>query len=298
MAERKNGIKSFLERFGTEEACEKHLFSLRFPNGFVCPKCGCVGEYYTLPKRKLYQCKDCGRQTSVTAGTAMHRSHLPLTIWFFAMYLVSKDKRGYSAKQLSNEQDLPYGTAWYLLQRIRSAMGERDSKHLLSGVVELDDTYYGKTKKGGKRGRGTSKSKIVVAVSKTEKGKPKFLKMKVAPNLKSRTISSFVKSSIAEGSKVETDAYSSYRKPLESQYLHKYEVFDADSDLLHWLHTMIGNMKAFVNGTFHGLGKKHLQKYLDEFCYRFNRRFFKTGIFDRLAIAMMNSSPITLSELS
>lgn len=138
----------------------------------------------------------------------------------------------------------------------------------------------------------------MVAVSKTDDGKPRFIKMKVVSNLKSVTIGKFATQNIAENSTIETDAYRSYRKPLAEKYEHQFEVFDSSSDMLHWLHTMIGNAKAFVNGTFHGLGDKHLQCYLDEFCYRFNRRYLKNRIFDRLLIAVTSASPLTFAELT
>lgn len=265
MADIKNiGYMKFQIQFSTEDDCKKQLFEMRFPQGFVCLICGCV-EYYDLRTRNLYQCKKCRHQLSVTSGTVMHRSHLPLLTWFWAIYLVAKDKRGFSATQLSKELGLPYNTAWFLLHRIRFAMSQRDDNYLLNGIVEVDDTYFGKPKRGGKRGRGTKKTKVVIAVSKTDNGNPKYIKMKVVPNLKGKTIGEFTQKNIEVGSIVQTDAYHSYRKPLSEKFEHQYQVFNAESDLLHWLHIVIGNAKAFVNGTFHGLGEKHLQKYLDEF---------------------------------
>jgi transposase-like protein len=285
----------FQEQFSSDEACQKYLFQVRFPNGFVCPKCGCI-ECYEINTRNLYQCKECRHQATVTSGSVMHRSHLTLRIWFWAIFLVSKDKRGYSAAQLSRELDLSYKTAWFLLQRIRSSMGQRDEKYSLSGIVELDDTYFGKATRGGKRGRGTKKTKVIVAVSKSDAGKPLFVRMQVIPNLKSKTIGKFVTSKIETGSHIQTDAYNSYRKPLSEKYEHDYKTFDPDDDMLHWLHIIIGNSKSFVLGTFHGLGKKYLQQYLDEFCYRFNRRF-QPNIFSNLVVAVSYANPISLAEL-
>ena len=212
--------------------------------------------------------------------------------------MVACDKRGYSATQLSNEFNLPYNTAWFVLHRIRHAMAQRDNNYMLVGFVEMDDTYFGKTKKNGKRGRGTSKTKVIVALSKDDDGKPKFAKMQVIPNLKGKTIAGFVKDSITAGSVVQSDAYHSYRKPLAEKYLHEYEVFDSDSDMLRWLHIIIGNAKAFVIGTYHGLDEKHLQRYLDEFCYRFNRRHFRGEIFSRLLCAVASSLPLRFAELT
>jgi len=177
-------------------------------------------------------------------------------------------------------------------------MAERDSNYMLAGIVELDDTYFGKPRKGGKRGRGTTKTKVVVAVSKDEEGKPKYAKMQVVSDLKGKTIGKFAKVCIEEGSSVETDAYRSYRKPLAEKYLHKYQIFDAESDMLKWLHTIIGNAKAFISGTFHGLGKKHMQSYLDEYCYRFNRRYLGGDIFGRLLLAVTRSSTLRFADLT
>lgn len=291
------GFMDIQRRFDNEDACRDYLFKLRWPDGFICPVCGCR-EYYHITTRHKYACKNCRYQASVTAGTVMDRSHLSLRTWIWAIYLVSRDKRGYSAMQLSRVLSLPYNTAWFLLHRIRNAMTERDSRYLLKGIVELDDTYLGKTRKGGKRGRGTTKNKVIVAVSKDEDGKPQYVKMQVVADLKGKTIAKFAKNSIADGSTIQTDAYHSYRKPLAEKYQHEYQVFDSDSDMLKWLHTIVSNAKAFISGTFHGLGKKHLQSYLDEYCYRFNRRRMGSIIFDRLLFAVTQSAPLRFADLT
>ncbi len=288
------GFDDIQRRFNTEDACREHLIKLRWPDGFICPMCGCK-EYYEITTRHKFACKSCRYQASVTAGTVMDRSHLSLRIWIWAIYLVSRDKRGYSAMQLSRTLNLPYNTAWFLLHRIRNAMAERDGRYMLKGIVELDDTYFGRPRKGGKRGRGTTKTKVVIAISKDENGKPQYAKMQVVPDLKGKTIGKFAKRCIEEGSMVQTDAYHSYRKPLAEKYLHEYH---ADLGMLKWLHTIIGNVKAFVSGTFHGLGKKHMQSYLDEFCYRFNRRYMGGDIFRRLLFAVTQSPPLRFADLT
>ena len=133
-------FEKFRTRFSTEEICRAELFRLRFPNGFFCPKCGCT-EYYPVRGRNAFQCRACRHQTSVTAGTVMHRTHLPLTVWFWAIYLCATDKRGISAVQLSRTLNICYESAWYLLHRIRCAMAQRDENYALSGIVEMDDGY-------------------------------------------------------------------------------------------------------------------------------------------------------------
>lgn len=290
-------FKEFSKCFNNEDACREYLYKLRWPERFICPKCGGFDCYY-IRKRNKYQCSKCRYQASVTSGTVMHRSKLPLQIWFWTIYLVSRDKRGYSASQLSAELGIAYSSAWYLLHRIRNAMSERDSEYILSGIVEMDDTYFGAAEKGSKRGRGTKKTTVMVAVSKTEKGRPCYLKIKVTDNLKGDTIGDFAKANIAKGSTIQSDAYRSYRKPLADDFDHQYEKFDSDADMLKWLHTIAGNAKAFVNGTFHGLGSKHLQSYLDEFCYRFNRRNHRSEIFSRLIYSVAKSNILGYAELT
>jgi len=148
----------FQEKFNMEDACREYLFELRWSNGFICPRCV---DYYRISKRNKYQCKSCRYQASVTAGTVMDISHLSLKIWLWAIYLVACDKRGYSATQLSKELNLPYNTAWFLLHRIRHAMAQRDDNYMLLGLVEMDDTYFGKSKKAVKEGVGHLKSRFL-----------------------------------------------------------------------------------------------------------------------------------------
>ena len=203
-------FQEFRTRFNTEDTCRAELFRLRYPNGFVCPKCGCT-EYYPVRGRNTFQCRACRHQTSITAGTVMHRTHLPLTVWFWAIYLCATDKRGISAVQLSRTLGICYESAWYLLLRIRAAMGQRDEKYVLSGIVEMDDGYVGGASHSGKRGRGTDKAKIVVALSKTENGAALFTRMQVVEDVTGGTLQQVIDKTIAPGAKIECDGYRSYR---------------------------------------------------------------------------------------
>lgn len=277
------GLLAFMRAFGNEKSCRAYLMQIRWPDGFVCPKCG-IRHGYQLQKGQI-QCSGCRHQASVTAGTILHRSHLPLRKWFLAFYLVSQDKRGISAVQLSKHLDVTYKTAWYLLARIRSAMGQRDSAHLLSGVVEFDDTYFGGPSVGKKRGRGTEKTKVFVALSLDDEGRPKHVAMQVTKNLKQASVKKFANSRICGGSTIHADAFRSYPPALREDYTLVARPYDPDAAPLHWLHTIVGNAKAFILGTYHGLPAKNLQAYLDEFCYRFSRRTYHAGLFDRLALA-------------
>lgn len=282
------GLWKFIESFSDEEICRRHLVKRRWPNGFVCPKCG-AQHGYELSNGRL-QCGQCRYQASVTAGTVMHRSHLPLKKWFLAFYLVSQDKRGISAVQLSKQLDVTYKAAWYVLSRIRSAMGQRDGSYLLAGMVEFDDSYFGGPTVGKKRGRGTEKEKVFVALSLDGERKPKHITMQVTKNLKQASVKRFAETHIQKGSLIYTDGYRSYQPALKDDYLLDIQPYDPNAEPLHWLHILISNAKAFILGTYHGLPKKNLQAYLDEFCYRFSRRTFHGSLFDRLTMAVTTSS--------
>lgn len=278
----------FIKRFPNEKSCVEYLHKIKWPDGFECPVCGCR-HGYTLKNRRQYQCANCHHQTSLTANTVMHRTHLPLTKWFWAIYLVACDKRGIFALALAGKIEVCYETAWNMLRRIRAAMEMRDEHYILGGIVEFDDSYFGAGKKGnipGKGGRARGNQAVFVAVSKDEQGHPVHLRMQLTPNVQSVSIEDFARSRIAHGSIVQTDGFNAYRKPLSKGYLHEYEVFNPDGELLKWLHHMIGNAKTFINGTYHGTSTKHLQMYLSEFCYRFNRRKMGGAIFDRLLVAI------------
>ena len=153
-------LTEFQQRFSNDDVCEDYLFERRWPDGFRCPVCG-FDEFYPQSRRNLLQCAnpDCRRQTSVTAGTIMHKTRTPLHKWFWAFFLCAKDKRGISASTLSKQIGVSHWVAWTMLQKIRTAMADRDALYGLSGSVETDDGFIGGP--GGKRGRGTRKAKVV-----------------------------------------------------------------------------------------------------------------------------------------
>jgi len=276
-------FKDFRTRFATEDDCRNYLFRERFPDGFVCPKCGSHAFYY-LKTRHICQCKHCRRQTSVTAGTVMHRTHLPLTVWFWAIYLCATDKRGISAKGLARQLELSYESAWYLLARIRRAMHDRDQNYLLEGIIEMDEAYLGAPKRGKKRGRGTDRQKMSVAVSKDKKERPLFLRLRVIPDITTASLQSVVNDYVKAGSTIECDGYKSY-PALENVEVNpsKYQIGD-----LKWVHAAVGNFKAFLLGTYHGSCGDY-QPYMDEYCFRFNRRFLPAQLFARLLRAVASS---------
>lgn len=281
----------FEKAFGTEEKCEAYLIQKRWKDGFFCPQCQHT-DYYYLQKRKLFECKSCQTQTSITAGTLFHKTKLSLKTWFWAMYLVAHDKRGKSALSLSVILDLNYRTSLRLMRKIRAAMKERDMNYMLSGTVEMDDAYFGAPRKG-KDGRGTDKAKAVIALSKDEENHPRFLRIEVIEAVTIEEIKRVTQQCVKPGSKIVSDGHTSYKPLAQNGYTHEARTYykEDKEEFLKSLHKMIGNVKAFILGTFHGLGATYLQSYFDEFCFRFNRRFNPNEIFDRLLNACVLATP-------
>jgi transposase-like protein len=288
----------FHQRFPTQKECFEHLFNTRWPDGFICPRCNSQ-KYGFYSNRFLYQCKDCRYQVSLTAGSIMHKTRTPLMVWFWTIFLVACDKRGHSALSISKELKISYWVAWTLLQKIRRAMAEQDRRYGLKGIVELDDAYFGGTEEVAKRGRGTTQSKVLVAVSTdVEKKHAGFVKMKVAQKLDKHTVNKFVEENIEPGSKIQTDDLAIYNSLNDLGVKHEQYPIVSGEKPLPWVHTIISNAKTFCLGTYHRFGRKHLQAYLDEFCYRFNRRFWEDQLFDRLLAACINCEHITYAELT
>lgn len=285
----------FQKLFGTEEDCASYMMHKRWKDGFSCPKCE-HSSYYYIKTRKLYECSKCHYQASITAGTLMHKTKLPLTVWFWAIYLVAHDKRGRSALSLAGVLDLNYRTALHMLRKIRAAMKDRDSGYLLSGVVEMDDAYFGAPRKG-KDGRGTSKSKAVIALSKDGNNHPAYLRIEVIDQVTIEEISRVAQSCIEPGTTIVSDGHSSYKPLAEIGYIHESKAYykEDKEDFLKMLHNIIGNVKAYIQGTYHGLGPAYIQSYFDEFCFRFNRRFNPNEIFDRLLNACVLADPHPMS---
>jgi transposase-like protein len=142
------GIAEFIEKFNTEEKCRDYLYQIRWPDGFVCPKCGAKDEPFQIKSRNQYQCRHCNHQTSVTANTVMDKTRTPLTKWFLAIYLMGADKRGCSALRLKRELKIAYDTAWTMSHKIRKAMGDRDAMYLLQGSVEMDEGFFRIARRG------------------------------------------------------------------------------------------------------------------------------------------------------
>jgi len=259
------------ERFATEEACLTYLFNERWPNGFQCPDCGHDHAHF-LPSRQLYQCSGCHKQHSVIAGTLFHSTKLPLRKWFWAIYLMMSDKGGISALRLSKHLGVSWPTAQRMLRKLRTAMGHRDSLYRLSEMIELDDAYIG-GKRVGKRGRGAAGKKPVIVACESLGEHAGFIAIEAVDNVQGDSFVAFAKKHLLEHEAVFTDGLPALKK-LDVCQLHvpRNTPPDQVDEWLPWVHIVISNLKRFILGTYHGVSGQFLQEYINEFCYRFNRR--------------------------
>ena len=279
------------QQFSTEEDCLAYLKKMKWPNGFICPCCG-NEQNYEISRRRLYECTHCKKQTSVMAGTLFHGSHISLIKWFWAIYFLGSDKGSISALRLSKLIEVNWRTARLILRKIRVAMGHRDSLYQLSGTIELDDALVGGRQKG-KRGRGASgKTSVLIACESCEK-KAGFIAMEAVSSVCHLSVDEFVRKHLKRGQEVHSDALPALNIIDQTQH---YEARVTPSHLvdewLPWVHIAIGNLKTFLLGTFHGVSGKHLQEYLDEFSYRFNRRFVEKQIPNRLLNLAIIHAPV------
>ena len=290
----------FQRRFSTEEKCHRYLLRKRWPDGFVCPKCG-HSQASWISTRKLFQCSKCRRQVSVTAGTIFHKTRTPLVKWFWMIYFLSNNKTGVSVMYLQGLLGISYKTAWSMAHKIRKAMEDRDGLYQLSGIVETDDSLFGPKKVKGKRGRGAGKkTNVIVSVQLNSKKRPIFACMNVVESLDQAHIKDAIKRHIQPGTQTRTDGLNLYQALKECEYEHQAEIVGSPEkapEKFPWVHILIGNVKGILRGVHHGVYDKHLQAYLSEFCYRFNRRFHPYESFDRLTTACLNSTGITIAEL-
>jgi transposase-like protein len=283
------------KRFGTETGCIKILEKVRWPQGFQCPACGSQ-QYSFITMRKLYQCHQCRHQVSVIADTLFHATNIPLVKWFWAIYLMASDKGGVSALRLSKHIGISWITARSILKKIRTAMAHRDSIYRLENLIEFDDTSVG-GKRTGKRGRGADgKKPVLVAVEARGKGAG-FMAMQAVDTVSETTVQPFLTVHLKSGQIIRTDALPALNV-VAREHIHEKKVTPPQkaSEWLPLVHIMIGNMKKFLNGTFHGVSSRYLQEYLDEFCYRFNRRFWEPELPLRLLNACLAHVPVKIAE--
>ena len=278
---------AFAARFPDDAACARHLYEKRWPNSFVCPKCHGPKAWALDCKPFTFECAACGHQTSVTAGTIFHRSHLPLLTWFQASYAIASHSNGISALQLQAQLGLgSYKTAWLILQKLRRAMVDPD-RSLLEDVVEVDESdipYRTKADPvaGGQGRSAIGKLHIIGAIELSPEGQPRRIRLAPLENFSAPSIGAFVAGEVNPGATVLSDGFSAY-KSLKG-YNHQPKVVGkmAAHVVMPWIHRVFANFKRWALGTYHGVRKPHLRRYLDEFVFRWNRRRHMKSSFDTL----------------
>jgi len=277
---------AFDRKFPDDAACARYLSAKRWPTGFTCPGCGSCSSWELASKRFTRECRDCGRQTSVTAGTVMHRSHLPLRTWFQAVHLLTSHSNGISAEQAQAQLGLgSYKTAWLLLQKLRRAMVDPD-RNLLGDIVEVDETEVPLRRKtdpiAGFGIPNVGKLLIIGGVEVFDGRVPGRLRLEMLPSKEGDDVRAFVERAVAPGSTVVTDGLAGYRKLERHTHVGKTVGLMAGHVVLPWVHRAFSNLKRWLMGTLHGVRKQHTQRYLDEFVFRWNRRRRTAAAFDSL----------------
>jgi transposase-like protein len=283
-------LRQFQSNFATEEACERYLAACRWPEGFVCPRCG-DRRAYDLVNQRRWQCAGCRHQVSLTAGTVLHRTKIPLTHWFWAAYLMTTDKRGVSALLVQRQLGLScYETAWMLLHKLRRAM-VNVAREPLYGEVEVDETWVGGEQaglRGSRQLKGRRAALVLVAVEKRGRGSGR-LRMKVIQDFKGKTIISFLNQNISPGSTIYTDGLKSFGGLTNAGFKHiartqplRSELRKGAKSAVPLADRAIGNLQQWLIGTYHGVSKPQLQVYLDEFVFRHNRRKTPAAAFQTL----------------
>ncbi len=293
-------LLEFQNRFQDEEACQEFLFKVRWPNGYRCPRCG-HREYSFHSTRKLYQCKKCKYQTSVTAGTIFHKTRTSLRRWFWIIFMMVRNKNGIAMLAMKRLLSMnSYDTVWHIGHKIRAALEDRDQFYKLKDVVEMDDALLGGKGKG-KRGRGSIKKVPVVFAVESDGDKVGYATIQALDKLTYDQVEQMVDHKIKPGTIIKTDGYSTYLPLSASGVDHVRIVLETPQQAsvkLPWVHIVISNTKSFLRGTFHGVNPKYLQRYLSEFCYRFNRRFNEKQLFSRSILACVKAEPVYYAELT
>jgi hypothetical protein len=289
------------KKFPTEESCIAYFRAEKEKKGIVCKGCGST-EFYWSKIYKSHDCKQCHYRNSLRSGTVMESSNLPFHYWLYAMFLMTMTKKGISALELQRQLGHKrYEPIWAMAHKIRAAMGNRDDNYEFDGVVEIDDAFF-KTHtneedkdKPKKRGRGSQGQTTVLVMAKVEPkvGRPKnhkksssfrFVKMVVIPDSSSETINESIALMTNSQTTAKTDGWRGFARIREVSGKHVKKIVpskEASKDLP-WVHTMISNAKRNFLGINHNIKTDYLQGYLDEFCYKVNRRFFGQDLFDRL----------------
>jgi transposase-like protein len=292
-------ILEFEQRFATEEACWEYLRQLRWPDGFRCPRCQCPKAWLT--KRRLYHCTKCGLETSLIAGTIFQDTRKPLQLWFRAMWYVVGQKNGVSAAGLQRVLGLSrYETVWLWMHKLRTAM-VRPGRDRLSGAVEVDETYIG-GERPGKRGRKAAGKSLVFIAVEDKARRLGRIRLRRIPSAATSSLMPVVRENVAPGSTVRTDGWSGYQFLPGEGYLHQVvrQSAEVGENMLPLVNRVAALLKCWLAGTHQGAVRaSHLDYYLDEYTFRFNRRNSRSRgkLFYRLVQQAATIPPVTARDI-
>ena len=291
-------LAEFMVQYGTEAQCEAALIVARWPEGFVCPRCGHRHGYaFRHGKNAVWQCRACPHQTSLRSGTLMEHSRLSLRTWMLAIYLITQSKTNIAALALRRQLGISWKAAWLLKHKIMEALRQREAPRLLSGDVRVDDAYLGGERTGGKVGRGSeNKIPFVAAVSLSEAGRPIRVRLTPVAGFTLKAISAWAKGHLAPTSTVFSDGLACFGAVTEAGCSHRPTVMAGrkpkEVPEFRWINTVLGNLKTSLSGCYHAFDfKKYAARYLAAFSYRFNRRFDLRTLHQRLIIAAASTPP-------
>lgn len=275
-------IQDFFKRFPDDAACLAHLFSLRYGYEFGCPKCGVVGAFRKLAKLPAYTC-NCGHHVHPMQGTIFQDSHTPLTKWFYALYLFTTTRHGVPAKELQRQLGVSYPTALRMTHLIRQHMARTDGDPMLGGHVEVDETYVGGVKKGGKGGRNASEKVAIFGM--VERGGDVITR--IVPDVSRDTLLGHIKRKVEKGTVISSDEWPSYKALAKAGYAHGVvnhgkEQWVKGAHHTNTIESFWSHFKRSIRGTHVSVSRKHLEKYLGEFEFRHNMRHCPQLMFGRL----------------
>ena len=297
-------VLEFTEQFPTESNCRDDFKLQREKAGVFYKKCNGSAHYWLKGKSK-WECKSCKFCTGLKSGSMMENSNLPVRTWYLAMLFMNFTKKGISAKELQRQLNHNrYDTIWSLMHRIRNAMGNRDDLYTLSDMVEFDEGHYEIATAENiklKRGKGSQKQRNVAVMAELipleniETGKKskscRYFKMKALDTHKTDSIDQVIQENIDKESVVFSDRANTYLNISDYVDTHMSEksTKETTATTLKWVHIAISNAKRNLLGVYHKIKGKYLQLYLDEFCYKLNRRYFGNRLFHRLVLTVAKS---------
>ncbi len=290
-------LTQFLAQYGTEAQCEAVVEKCRWPSSFVCPRCEAMQPtIYRRHRVKVFQCRSCRTQTTLTEGTIFHSTKLPLTKWFQAMYFLSQTKNNVSILELRRLVGLSYPAAWRMKHKLMQVMYERESTTRLCDRVEVDDAYLGGEFPGGKVGRGSeNKVPFIAAVQTNDQHHPQYIVFSKVKAFSSAEVKAWASRSLVPTTTVVSDGLQCFRSVTDVGYVHQREVVGSnrkstDMECFSWVNTILGNLKNAISGTYHAFDfEKYAHRYLGEFQYRFNRRFDLSTLLPRMLVAAVNT---------